>query len=191
MTTTQNPHSLPAAPDIDLGGGYTQPPLPAFQTPVGAFAPTCATPGCTWYADELALWDTDYLYDTPEGALQAEWTHDTDGHWWCPSDSAKRTCEVRGHDLIDDPSLPNLLCVRCTAHVARPTHREHPKENTSMSSITIRPTGSDNTHRVLGSIPGWAYCDAWIQTGEKLPEDAPIACPKCAAMAAAEAAPTL
>jgi len=33
MTTTQN--ALPAAPDIDLGGGYTQPPLPTFQTPAG------------------------------------------------------------------------------------------------------------------------------------------------------------
>jgi len=122
MTTTQSPHALPAAPDIDLGGGYTQPPLPAFQTPVGAFAPTCATPGCTWYADELALWDTDYLYDTPEDALQAEWSHDTDGHWWCPPDAAKRTCEVRGHDWRDWPELPNEICARCTGHRARLGH---------------------------------------------------------------------
>lgn len=56
-----------------------------------------------------------------------------------------------------------------------------------MSTKIIRPTDSDTTHRVYGSAPGWADCNAWVQGGETLAEDATATCPPCAANAAWEA----
>ena len=53
-------------------------------------------------------------------------------------------------------------------------------------STTIRPTGSDNTHRIWGEAPGWAYCDAWIPSCDSAPDGEPITCAPCAAMAAKE-----
>lgn len=53
-------------------------------------------------------------------------------------------------------------------------------------STTIRPTGSDDTHRIWGEVPGWAHCDAWIPSGDPAPDGEPITCVPCAAMAAKE-----
>ncbi|MEU0242283.1 hypothetical protein ABZ234_31785 [Nocardiopsis sp. NPDC006198] len=55
-------------------------------------------------------------------------------------------------------------------------------------SITVRPTDSDDTHRILGSVPGWAHCGHWVDGGETLAEGEPITCPVCSAQAAREAA---
>lgn len=52
------------------------------------------------------------------------------------------------------------------------------------TSITIRPTGTDDTHRIVGSAPGWAYCNGWIASGETTTDGTPITCARCAAMAA-------
>ncbi|MFJ9558239.1 hypothetical protein ACIRPH_30915 [Nocardiopsis sp. NPDC101807] len=45
---------------------------------------------------------------------------------------------------------------------------------------TIRPTGTNDTHYILGSAPGWAHCDAWIDSGEVATESIPT-CKACAA----------
>lgn len=55
-------------------------------------------------------------------------------------------------------------------------------------NITIRPTGTDDTHRILGAAPGWAHCDAWIDGGETVPDGTPITCRVCAMHAARETA---
>lgn len=54
-------------------------------------------------------------------------------------------------------------------------------------NATIREIATDATHRILGSAPGWAHCDAWIDArAETVPDGTPITCRVCAMHAARE-----